>query len=89
MGARTSAQSEKSWEHFTDEFGVFGRVGFGGGGEFGFDGFETGVFGGVEDALGCGELASLLGLAHVSKGLVFNSNKKIGKLFGKFRKQTK
>ena len=51
--------------HFTDEFGVFGGLGFGGGGEFGFHGFETGVFGGVEDALGCGELASLLRLAHV------------------------
>jgi hypothetical protein len=82
LGARKSAQREKSWEHFTDEFGVFGRVGFGGGDEFGFDGFETGVFGGVEDALGCGELASLLGLAHVVEGVL--QLKQIS--FGKFRK---
>ena len=47
LWARTSTQSAKTWEHFTDEFGVFGGVGFGGGGEFGFHGFETGVFGGV------------------------------------------
>ena len=52
-------------KHFTDEFGVFGRVGFGDLGGFGFYGLETGVFVGVEDSFCCGELASLLRLAHV------------------------
>ena len=33
--------------HFTDEFSVFWGGCFVGGGEFGFYGFETGVFGGV------------------------------------------
>jgi hypothetical protein len=59
-------------KHFTDEFGVFGRVGFSDLGGFGSYGLETRVSIGIEDSFCCGELASLLCLAHVlSIGISF------------------